>query len=724
MISSLAGACTPISERQPPTKQQADSADAGPAAASGDSSNDSTGATAPPTPRDDVGEPCDELDARSCDRMDPLIPLVCEQSIWQADEPCGDNQRCDPTPGPKQGMCRRVSTECRDHDIGVAFCSDEGQIVTCNEGLQPLTQACDENERCAEIRGRTRCVCMPGFKDEGDGCREATGCEEGSCDPQTACSIVNGEGVCSPCPDGFNGSGEAGCTPMLVAVEGVNAELDPTFSPERTRYDVTLPLLAQTLTLSIAAPPGVEILIDGEPVPAGELWTSPVLQIGEREFEIEVASGSGMSETYRIRVERQGLEDAYLKASAPASGDLFGHIVAMSGETLLITAPYEDSAAGGVNPAGSSARANNSGAAYVFVREAGRWVQQAMLKAAVPTSNDFFGTGAAISGDMIAVGAVNDEPLTEVPPATRPGAVFIYERSGTSWAQTATLTSSGDDAIGDLFGFAVAFWGDEVFVGANKDNSGAEASGAVYVYKRMGADWKQTQKLKPSRVVNSAIFGTAIAVEDDTLAVSASNEALDAEGRGAAYIFRRRDGEWVEDQKVTTPAPDNRAGFGFTLALSGDTLVVGAPHYDLLTDLPPGAAYVFERGSDDLFIPSAVLQAPSPRSADWFGFQVAVLGDTMAVTAMGDDSGARGLQGDPARTDANRSGAVYLYARRGMTWQRSTYIKASNSDPGDAFGFGVALTPEWLAISGRDESSAGVPDDGSAARSGAGYVFR
>ncbi len=197
-----------------------------------------------------------------------------------------------------------------------------------------------------------------------------------------------------------------------------------------------------------------------------------------------------------------------MKASNAGAGDNFGVAVAISGDTIVVGAYLEDSNQSGVTN-GSTASADNStadaGAAYVFKRTGVNWAQEAYLKAPNPGGTDYFGAYVAVNGNLIAVGAFNEDSnqATISNNATasadnslsNAGAVYIFRRTGVNWAQEAYVKAENVDA-GDQFGVNVSISGDTVIVGANFEDSNqntitqnasaddsANAAGAVYVYR-------------------------------------------------------------------------------------------------------------------------------------------------------------------------------------------------------------------------------------------------
>ena len=399
----------------------------------------------------------------------------------------------------------------------------------------------------------------------------------------------------------------------------------------------------------------------------------------------------------------QAALDAYVKASNTGVGDKFGTNVALDGDTLAVGADSEASAATGVGGNQADNGAPFSGAVYVFTRTGGVWSQQAYLKASNTGAFDQFGTSVALSGDTLAVGAdsedsaatgVNGNQADNSAPGS--GAVYLFTRNPATgvWSQQAYVKASNTRAS-DLFGTSVALSGDTLAVGASREDSAATGvngdqadnsaifdSGAVYVFTRTGGVWSQQAYLKASNTGASDLFGTSVALSGDTLAVGAF-EASAATG--------------VNGNQADNSAP-----------LSG-------------------AVYVFTR-TGGVWSQQAYLKASNTGQADLFGTNVALSGDTLAVVAPLEDSAATGVNGNQADNSALESGAVYVFTRTGGVWSQQAYVKASNTGAGDRFGWSVALNGDTLAVGALNENSAatginGDQTDDSALESGAVYVF-
>lgn len=380
---------------------------------------------------------------------------------------------------------------------------------------------------------------------------------------------------------------------------------------------------------------------------------------------------------------------AYVKASSSDASDGFGSVLSFSGHTLAVGAPYEDGAASGVNgeEGNGKGKGGNQGAAYVFVEQDGKWQQQAYVKATNTDAVDLFGTDVALSGDVLVVGAPwEDSAATQVDgdqksnAASASGAVYVYERSGEQWQPISYLKASNGEADDEL-GQAVAVSGDIIAVGAPGESSGdaakptdnsASRSGAVYVFQHAGVSYEQVAYLKASNADAGDAFGSHLALASDTLVVGATREGtLGGDGEksnelrpnsGAAYVFERRSGDWVQTAYLKAPIPAEDAYFGNALALEGDTLVVGALGDDS-EQLPlSGTAYVYGRTALGWQL-RTTMKAPNAEIGDRYGSSVAISPTLLAVGADNEAANVPGINGDWTNNDAPGAGAAYLYRR-------------------------------------------------------------
>ncbi|MBL8692561.1 MAG: FG-GAP repeat protein [Planctomycetes bacterium] len=461
-------------------------------------------------------------------------------------------------------------------------------------------------------------------------------------------------------------------------------------------------------------------------------------------------------------------QQAYLKASNTGASDGFGWSVAISGNSVVVGVPGEDSNATGIDGNQADNSSPSSGAAYVFVRSGSSWTQQAYLKASNSGANDQFGWAVAISGDSIVVGAQSeDSNATGVNgngadnSAFDSGATYVFVRSGSTWTQQAYLKASNTNAS-DQFGFFVSISGDSVVVGAPGEDSNATGvngnqsdntstnSGAAYVFARSGSTWIQQAYLKASNTGGGDNFGLNVGISGDTVIVGAYREDSSSTGvngnqadnsatdSGASYIFARSGSTWTQQAYLKASNTNAVDQFGFSVAISGETVVVGAigeasnatgvnGNQADNSVLSSGAAYVFVR-SGSTWAQQAYLKASNANANDQFGFCVAISGDSVVVGAPSEDSNATGINGNGADNSTGNSGAAYVLVRNGFTWGQQAYLKASNTGASDEFGRSAAISGDVLMIGawGEDSNATGVNGnqaDNAASGSGAAYVF-
>jgi hypothetical protein len=365
-------------------------------------------------------------------------------------------------------------------------------------------------------------------------------------------------------------------------------------------------------------------------------------------------------------------QQAKLTASDGAKDDELGISVAIDGQTAVAGAYYKD------GPAGA-----HQGAAYVFVASGGTWTQQAKLMAADGAADDELGWSVAVSGDTAVAGAF----YKDGPAGVHQGAAYVFVRDGTAWTQQAKLMPA-DAAANDDFGWSVAVSGDTAVVGAYaKVGAAGAAQGAAYVFVRSGTAWTQQAKLTARDPAANDTFGYAVAISGDTIVVGADGKRGSAGSQqGAAYVFERSGGAWV--QRVELTATDGAAAghFGAAVALDGDLAVVGA-HASSGGGGTPGAAYVFARGAG-AWTQRGKLMATDGASGDRFGWAVALFGDTVLVGAS--------YKTGPA---GQYQGAVYAFAPCGTGWIQEAKLLAGDGQAGDRFGCSVSLSGD-LAIAG------------------------
>ncbi len=403
---------------------------------------------------------------------------------------------------------------------------------------------------------------------------------------------------------------------------------------------------------------------------------------------------------------------------------LFGNAVALSGNTLAIGV-YGEKGCGrsiinGAQASQAPTTCNNSGAVYIFTQDtAGVWVQQAYLKASNADPEDQFGTSIALDGDTLAVAAPGERSCGYTRSASAAadptnngcegaGAIYIFTRTGTTWIQTAYLKDltygiNGVAKTGQRFGHSVSLHGDTLAVGAYMDSGCKDRSfqgkcsgaGSVTVFTRSYGVWPTNgERIEAPQVHVNGYFGSSVALDEKTLAVGAYGNPTadpcprdqDCSYAGAVYIFRRArvGGEWLP-QLANLKGPKAHSQFGHTIALSGNTIAISAP---------------------------------------------------------GDNSCAMGISlNRTGRRSCPGAGAVYVFTRgAGGVWHQQAYVKASNTDAGDHFGgygdgnlFGgsLAIIGDRLAVGAWEEDSCSMvinggmqaENDNGCGRAGAVYGF-
>ncbi|MFG0286005.1 MAG: hypothetical protein ACF8R7_16430 [Phycisphaerales bacterium JB039] len=302
------------------------------------------------------------------------------------------------------------------------------------------------------------------------------------------------------------------------------------------------------------------------------------------------------------------------------AGATLGTSVSASGNAIIAGAPGED------------ASGRNSGAAYVFRRSAGAWSQEQRLIPADPRADAFFGWSVAIDGNLAAVGAYGDDEFALIG-----GAVYTYAFDGATWNQTGKLVAPVPDER-DSFGYAVAMEGNLLFVGAPNDDEMATASGAVHVYRHDGGGWVHEAKLTSATSGANAGFGAALDTDRGAVLVGVPAGSDVRFFGGAAILFRQGPAGWERRATLAPDAAVVAAAFGESVAYDDPVAVVGA-RLENTGASGSGAAYVFRRSDPENWEEEARLAPEAPAGAfDQFGGSVAISGSVIAVGAFGRDA--------------------------------------------------------------------------------------
>jgi hypothetical protein len=423
------------------------------------------------------------------------------------------------------------------------------------------------------------------------------------------------------------------------------------------------------------------------------------------------------------------VEEAKLTASDATAGDRFGYSVSIDGEVAVIGAYLDDDAA------------SNSGSAYVFRWDGANWVEEAELTASDAAVNDYFGRSVSISGEVAVIGAPYDDTR-----GNNTGSAYVFRWDGANWVERPRLTAS-DAEGGDLFSYSVSISGERAMIGAYGNDDAGNNSGAVYVYLHQPAsedcnvngvpdecepdcnnnsvpdDWDISQdtsqdcngngvpdecdllpteqaKLIASDAEGGDYFGYSVSISGNLAVIGAFGNGDAGNNSGSAYVFRWDGANWVEQSKLTASDAAEDDWFGYSVSISGDLAVIGAPN-DNDAGSKSGSAYVF-RWDGSNWVEQAKLTASDAAADDWFGDSVSISGDLAVITASEDDGG---------------SGSAYVFRWDGANWVEQAKLTASDAAAEDYFGSSVSISGDVVVVGAYGNDDAGV-------YSGSAYVFR
>jgi hypothetical protein len=359
------------------------------------------------------------------------------------------------------------------------------------------------------------------------------------------------------------------------------------------------------------------------------------------------------------------IEIQKLLASDGEQGDYFGYSISLFGDTALIGAYWSN---------------DDKGSAYIFTHTGTTWTQQAKLTASDGVAEDQFGISVSLYENTALIGAYACNGGT--------GASYVFTRTGTTWMEQQKLTAS-DGQVDDYFGGSVSLFNDTALIGAFVWNGGA---GAAYVFTRTGTIWSQQQKLTASPP-ELEWFGCSVSLYGNTALIGAVGTWT---ANGAAYVFTRTGTTWAFEQKLLASDGAEDDNFGYSVALYGDTALVGAYGDDDNGD-ESGSTYVFSR-TETTWAQQDKLLASDGEAGDSFGWFVSLDGDTALISAYWSENG---------------KGSAYVFTRSGTTWAQQQKLTASDGVRPDWFGWSFSLSGDTALI------GAFYKDSGT----GAVYVF-
>jgi hypothetical protein len=382
-------------------------------------------------------------------------------------------------------------------------------------------------------------------------------------------------------------------------------------------------------------------------------------------------------------------------ASSPIGGqsDRLGWSVAVDGDILVAGAPESD-----VNGSGS-------GAAFVYEKIGGEWTFVAQIIADDGSVEADFGWSLDISGLRMAIGAPGDNPGNMV----AAGSVYIFERLGGNWTQTAKIISDSPTSS-DRFGYSVSLAGDRVLIGTPEDDDSGNGSGSAYIFEYSNGSWTQGTKLVASDGASGDNLGLSVSLSDSVAVCGAYLQEAGGTNRGAVYVYELDNGDWTQSQKLTAPDGGDGDRLGASVSVHGNFIASGAIEDDD-GGVNAGAVYLFEL-NNGLWSFNTKLVANDAAANDLFGKSACLDGTSLVVGAFQDDD-----QGP-------NSGSSYVYTFNG-SWSLQEKISSMDGAADDFFAYSVSISGNSLVCGSRGDDESGN-DSGSISifkRSGSVWSF-
>lgn len=368
-------------------------------------------------------------------------------------------------------------------------------------------------------------------------------------------------------------------------------------------------------------------------------------------------------------------ETAKMTASDGDPNDWFGISVDIEGNYCVIGARDDD---------------QERGSACVFRYDGSQWVHDQKLLAPDGVAGDWFGISVAIQGEYIFVGADADDNANGI----NAGSVYIFKQSTSSWLLQEMILAS-DGTANDYFGRYISLDDEVAVIGAYYDN---EITGSAYVFKRIGDDWMEEDKLVASDGEPGDYFGISTSINGQYAIIGAyRDDNINGIDAGAVYIFKRTGSGWVEDDRILASDGASYDRFGISTSSEGDSLVIGA-YYD---DDSTGSAYVWKNTTAG-WIEDTKLLASDGKMNNFFGRSVSLAGEYMIIGAWG---------------DTGSSGSAYVFRHINALWVEENKLCASDGANNDRFGYQVSLDGRNAVI------GAYLDDNTNGADAGSAYIF-
>jgi hypothetical protein len=660
-----------------------------------------------------VDDVCCDSACGDDDRADCLVCSVAAGAL--ADGTC--------TPRPDQAVCDdRLYCNGPDRCQSGACALHGADPCTGPDGDDDCRESCDEpSDTCTapdpDGSSCTNGSCGSGIcrQELGGSCADASGCQSGFCVVGVCCLQADcgayrcaSDGAClaacattADCAPGQQCSSAGQCVPAIgqeLPAAGCSCSL-PRSIPARGPGSVALLLLAGAVGLRrrhagrLALAAGLASLAACHDGALSELTSPGRPPLGAHEPSAGDRAGRSPLDANRGSTGAPGGRDRSL---VWAQGEKLTSPQATLGDLMGWAVALDGSTALIGVPSNPYAGIQR-GSVLCFVHGADGWGSPQSLEAGDGWSGDGFGYAVAMHGDTALVGATMPPYYNPSYPAA--GAVYVLARQGEEWVEQQKLVPS-DGQPGDTFGIAVAFDGDTAVVGAPFDDDLGTSSGSAYVLVQSGGVWSEQQKLLASDGSSSDRFGHSVAIAGDTLLVGATSaDGLVAQA-GAVYVFGRSGSVWSEQQKLVVQDVAAKLSLGGAVALDGDTALLGAPA-DPTLGVEAGSAYLFVR-SGSTWSEQQKLLPHDGKAHDNFGETTVLAGDTAVVA--GTET--------PDMTQPG-PGAAYVFGRTAGTWAERQRLVAQ--PPANyALGHGVSLGATRMLLGASGDS------DGALA---AGSVF-
>lgn len=405
-----------------------------------------------------------------------------------------------------------------------------------------------------------------------------------------------------------------------------------------------------------------------------------------------------------FNLKAQTWDDKKLTPPSRNANDYFGSSISINGDYMVI---------------GSYGKSSNRGTACLYKNIAGTWTYVKNLNASDSAQNDKFGYSVAISGDYIVIGAPSeDEDANGSATLTNAGSAYIFyknEGGADNWGQLQKIVAF-DRTASDEFGNAVDIEGDCIVVGAyrnGKDINGnnlIQSAGAAYIFSNTSGTWTQHQKITSTLRSTSAQFGFSLAIDGDYIAIGANweNEGSNAKA-GAAYIFKNSSGVWAQQKRILATDCFAYNEFGYSIAISGELVLIGAPFTPDFMHLT--SAYMFKRDQGGV---------NNWGKTNQFSFEVPI-GFSYGFAH------ALAIDGETAVIGGINAGAIYFLKKQSWDGKYSEWefdkVVAFDKDYNDDFSSAISISGNNIAV-GAPQDADDATGNNQIAAAGSAYIVQ